>query len=563
MKIIEFFKFIKAVRRIRKVSFIFIKHGFYQFIITIGLSKLFIFRKYLKEAYHNAGLENVSPEVRLRFALEELGPTFIKLGQMLSQEISLLPAKYINELKKLQDSVQSNYLNFSEVKVIIKKETGKDVEEIFLSFEEIPIASASIAQVHRAFLKDGTEVAVKIKKSGVDKIISGDMDVLYFIVKIAKKPVEEFFYLENIDEIYNEFSKNIKGELDFLNEAGFAEKIYKSNLNKNNVVVPRIYWDFSTSSILIEEFINGIKISNKDEIIVKGYDTKNILRVLLNYFFNQFFKVGYFNADPHAGNIFVMDESKIGIIDYGLVGILTKDLRYKSLEYFINFIKGDYEAAASIFINICMAEITEREEQDFKYDLMKFIEGFSSRPFKDIYSAELLLDIIKIAKKHKIIVPYELSLLFKALLSIESIAKTLDPNFTFLSIDIDFFNYEELVSRKDKAKNIKDTIIGKLKNYGDFFSEFPRKAEKILKKMSEDNFSIDFIHKGLDGLIKEMEKSSKRLVLGLLLVALIISSAMLMFLGAQKAMGWMETMGTIGWILGMLYLLVLILKGLR
>ncbi|MHB1664570.1 MAG: ABC1 kinase family protein, partial [bacterium] len=239
MKILEVFKFFKAVKRIREVSFIFIKHGFYQFIISIGLSRYFIFKKYLKRAYSTADTGEAPPEVRLRFVLEELGPTFIKLGQMASQEISMLPPQYINELKNLQDNVRLNYAENFQIKELIKKDLNKNIDDIFLEFNEVPIASASIAQVHKAVLKDGTTVAVKIKKPGAAKIIKEDLNVLYFILKIIRKPAEELFYIDNIDELYNEFSKNIKTELNFLQEAGYTDRIRNSNINKETVAIPK------------------------------------------------------------------------------------------------------------------------------------------------------------------------------------------------------------------------------------------------------------------------------------------------------------------------------------
>ncbi len=562
MKIVDFFRFIRAVKRVRKVSLIFAKHGFYQVITNIGLSKFFIFRKYLKSTYPVDDFQNVPPEIRLRYALEELGPTFIKLGQIFSQEITMLPLKYITELKKLQDSVQLNYLTFDEIKSIVKKELGKDLDDIFSSFDENPVASASLAQVHKAVLKDGTVVAVKIKKRDVDTIIKNDLDVLYFIVNIIKNPLRELLYINNVEELYKEFRKNILTELDFLTEAGYTEKIRRSNADKDFVVIPRIYWDYSTSSLLVEDFIHGIKVNDVDELLKRGYNTKSILKIFLNHFFKQIFIIGYFNADPHPGNVFVINFNMIGIIDFGSIGMLTMDLRKKSLEYLINFIRGNYEETATQFIQICMGDLTEKEEEEFKFELMEFIESFFNKPFKDIYSTEILFETLKIGQRHNLIVPAELSLLFKALLSIESIAKILDPDFSFINSGTEFFDFDALINKKTAVKDVKESIMDKLENYIDFLGGFPKKADKILKKMSEDNFSIDFIHKGLEGLINEIEKSSKRLTMGILIVALIISSALLMFLGS-KSMHWMVSMGTIGWILGFLYIVILMFRRLK
>ncbi|MHB1697174.1 MAG: ABC1 kinase family protein [bacterium] len=560
MKIGDFIRFIRAVNRIRHVAAIFAKHGFYQIITNIGLSKFFIFKKYLKSTYPVDDYQNVPPEIRLRYALEELGPTFIKLGQVFSQEIRTLPLKYIVELRKLQDNAGIDYNKIDEIKEIFRSETGQNLDDVFASFEETPIASASIAQVHKAVLKDGTVVAVKIKKRNVDKIIKNDIDVLYFIVNIIKDAVKELLYIDNAEELFKEFSKSIISELDFMAEAGYTEKIRRSNLDKDTVVIPKIYWQYSTRELLVEDFIGGVKVSDLDELSKRGYDNKVILKIFLNHFFKQIFIIGYFNADPHPGNVFVISEEKIGIIDFGSIGIITKDLRKRILKYFIEFFNGRYEEAAALFIEICMGDLTEKEEQFFKFELMEFIESFYNKPFKDIYSSEILLETLKIGQKNKLVIPPELSLLFKALLPIESIAKMLDPEFSFVDSGLKFFDFDELIDTKEKAKDIKESLIDKLKNYKDFFGGFPKRAEKILKKMSEDNFSIDFIHKGLDGLIKEMENSSKRLTSGLLIASVIVSSGVLIFIGSVFSHFYVLILGISGWILGLIYILILLFK---
>ena len=560
MKIGDIVRLIRAIKRIRQVISIFAKHGFYQIITNIGLSKFFIFKKYLKAAYPVDDYINVPPEIRLRYAVEELGPTFIKLGQVFSQEIRTLPLKYIEELRKLQDATRVDFNDIKEIGEIFKNETGKNIEDVFESFEEIPVASASIAQVHKAVLKDGTAVAVKIKKRNVDKSIKNDIDVLYFIVGIIKETVKELLYIDNVEDLFKEFSKSIILELDFMAEAGYTEKIRKSNLDKDTVEIPKIYWQYSAKSILVEDFIDGVKVSDIDELSKKGYDNKVILKIFLNHFFKQIFVIGYFNADPHPGNVFVVDREKIGIIDFGSVGILTKDLRKKILKYFIEFFNANYEEAASLFIEICMGDLTDKEEQIFKFELMEFIESFYNKPFKDIYSSEILLETLRIGQKNKLIIPSELSLLFKALLPIESIAKTLDPDFSFVDSGLKFFDFDVLIDKKEKVREIKESFVDKLKNYKDLLSGFPRRADKILKKMSEDNFSIDFIHKGLDGFIGEMEKSSKRITNGLLIASLIISSGILVFIGSVYSHFYILIMGIAGWVTGLIYILILLLK---
>ena len=309
MKIGDFIRFIRAVRRVRKVASIFAKHGFYHVITNTGLSKFFIFKKYLKATYPVDDYQNVPPEIRLRYALEELGPTFIKLGQVFSQEIRTLPLKYIVELRKLQDNAGIDYTGIDEIKGIFKAETGQNLDDVFGSFDETPVASASIAQVHKAALKDGTAVAVKIKKKNVDKIIKNDIDVMYFIVGVVKDAVKELLYIDNAEELFREFSKSIIAELDFMAEAGYTEKIRKSNLDKDTVEIPKIYWQYSSKGILVEDFIEGVKVSNLEELSKRDFDNKTILKIFLNHFFKQIFVIGYFNADPHPGNVFVISSN--------------------------------------------------------------------------------------------------------------------------------------------------------------------------------------------------------------------------------------------------------------
>ena len=560
MKIGDFIRFIRALRRIRQVASIFAKHGFYQIITNIGLSRFFIFRKYLQATYPVSDYQHVPPEIRLRYAMEELGPTFIKLGQVFSQQIRILPMKYIVELRKLQDGVRADYTKISEINEVFRSETGLSLEDVFVHFDETPTASASLAQVHRAVLKNGAVVAVKIKKRNVDKIIKNDIDVLYFIVRAVKDAARELLYIDNAEDIFKEFSKSIIAELDFMAEAGYTEKIKKTNMDGDTVEIPGIYWEYSTKNILVEDFIDGVKVSDMDELARKGIDKQAVLKIFLNHFFKQIFIIGYFNADPHPGNVFVISNEKIGIIDFGSIGILTKDLRKKILKYFMEFFDGDYEGAASTFIEVCMGDLTEKEEQYFKFELMEFIESFYNKPFRDVYSAEILMETLRIGQKNKLTIPSELSLLFKALLPIESIAKMLDPEFSFVGSGHKFFDFDVLIDKKEKVKDMRASFVEKIKSYKDFIGGFPKRAEKILKKMSEDNFSIDFIHKGLDGLINEMEKSSRRLTNGLLIASVIISSGILIFIGSEFKHVFILFMGIAGWVMGLLYILILLFK---
>ncbi len=558
MTVFNFFRFLRAIRRIRRIISIFVKHGFYQIITTLGLSRFFIFRKYLQSTYPVEDFQNIPPEIRLRYALEELGPTFIKVGQILSQEVTSLPAKYVAELRKLQDTVQLNYVKFEEIKQIIKRELRKDIEEIFESFEESPIASASIAQVHRAFLKDGTMVAVKIKKPDAEKLIRSDLNVLFFLVGIIKGPVKEFMYIENIEELYREFSKNLMAELNFLNEAGYTEKIRVSSTDKDTVEIPRVHWAYTTNNIIVEDFIEGFKVSDRDEIEKRGYDPIILLKIFLNHFFKQIFILGYFNADPHQGNVFIINQNKIAIIDFGAIGILTKEIKKMAMDYFINFLNARWEDSATLFIEICKGDLSEKGEQSFRFEYIEFVETFFNKPFKEIYSSEILMHTLKIGQKHGMIIPSELTQLFKALLAIESIAKGLDPDFSFSGSGLEFFNFEALIDRKERARDVKEVLLGDLKHYRTLIGEFPRKLEKILKKMAEDTFAIDFIHKGLEGFIGEVEKSGKRLRAGLLISSLIISSSILVFVGGTVSKGWIEVAGFAGWVIGFIYIIAMV-----
>ena len=213
-----------------------------------------------------------------------------------------------------------------------------------------------------------------------------------------------------------------------------------------------------------------------------------------------------------------------------------------------------------MFIEICMGDLTDKEEQFFKFELMEFIESFYNKPFRDIYSSEILLETLKIGQKNKLVIPPELSLLFKALLPIESIAKMLDPEFSFVGSGLEFFDFDALADKKEKVKEIKESLVDKLKGYKDLIGGFPKRAEKILKKMSEDNFSIDFIHKGLEGFIEEMERSSKRLTNGLLIASIVVSSGILILIGSEFAHFYILIMGITGWVLGLIYIFILLFR---
>ena len=373
----------RNIGRMGHIAQVFFSKGFGHVITQMGLHRALPFRRRWSRAY-GIDLEPHTVAVRLRQAFEELGPTFIKFGQVLSGRPDLITVEFANEFKKLQDEVPP--FPYLDAKKIIETDLGADIDQIFHEFDKTPIAAASIAQVHRAVLHDGSIVAVKVRRPGIEKALAQDIPILFWLADLLEKNVPES-HLYNPAGIVEEFAHTVKQELDMHIEADNARKFAENFKDSDKIKIPVVYDGYSSRRILTMEWISGIRIDDLDGLVMGGFNTHEIAKCGAEAFFKQVFEDGIFHADPHAGNMFVMENGRVGMLDFGMVGRLTDDSMEVIADTFLSLVRKDFDGLVRQYIALGFVPESidqERFRKAFKRDLVELLDPLYGKTISEI-----------------------------------------------------------------------------------------------------------------------------------------------------------------------------------
>ena len=465
--------------------------------------------------------EELKPEVMLRRTLERLGPTFIKFGQLLSVRPDLIPKEYSKELEKLQDKVPE--FPFEDAKSIIEKEFGKSIEHLFLHFEKKPIASASISQVHKAILKNGDKVAVKIQRANVKHLMETDIEIMFYFAGLLENNVENIKRFKPV-KIINEFKEWTEKELDFRLEARNAKRFGQNFKGSKTVHIPKIYDELTTERILTLEFMDGIELHNIKEIKKRKLDFDAIIKNGFDAVMTQVFVHGIFHADPHPGNIIVMRNNSIAFVDFGIVGYFDEKLKNMCIDLLYGIVEQDEELVMETLVGMGM-------ESDADYEQLKSDIGFVIQPLqgssvRDIKVSRVLEEILDIGLRHKIKVPASFVLFGKTIITLEGVAIEYDPNFKIIETAKPFI--EKIIAKRKNPLYAWGGFVHSMGRYRKFAEEFPEKAERALDKIQRGTIKVDIEDTDIKKLSLEIDRSSNRVAYGLLIAALLITSAILM-----------------------------------
>ncbi|MBO8158481.1 MAG: AarF/ABC1/UbiB kinase family protein [Thermosyntropha sp.] len=505
---------LKHVPRYREVANILIKHGF-GFVVDVLNYKGFFISKFSrrKEA------EFIGPPGRFRALLEDLGPTYVKLGQILSTRPDILGKEYITELEKLQNDVPP--FSFEILRALCLEE-GIDIDNEFAYFNPEPIAAASIAQVHEAVLKTGEKVVVKVQRPGIQKLVETDLKILKEIsLVLEKRTAWGSFY--KISEIVDELGEALLNELDFRKEARNADKFYNNFKNDKHVLIPKVYWEYSSSRILTMQYVEGIKISNLIELKKAGFNTRKIAQNLVDSLFKQIWDYGFFHADPHPGNIAIAEGERIILYDFGQVGVIDDVLKEKGMNLIINMMRYDTNGVTRALLDIGIGSQYVNQEE-LRRDVSKLQQKYYGMPLSDINVAEALGELVELSIKYQMRLPAELSLVVKMLMTVEGIVSQLDPQLSIVDIAEPYG--KKLLMRKFSPDNIKGHIKDLFMDYGSLAKSFPRDMENILKTIEDGQLKIRMEHTNLKKLADRIDIVSNRLSLAIILASIIIGTSL-------------------------------------
>ncbi len=534
---------IRDIRRFNQILRILTKHGFGFAIQQLHLERHVIGRGVIKIRMLKRFTEpQESRSVRLRKVLEEFGPTFIKLGQILSVRPDLIPIDLCDELSKLQDRVPP--FDYGDIKKQIKESLGSYPEELFSAFNSTPIAAASLGQAHQARLKTGEDVVVKIQRPDIRKTIETDIDILYTLAQLAGRYMSDIKVFDP-NSIVNEFSKVITKEIDFTHEAHNIDKFCKNFKDSTTVHIPKVFWEYTRSKVITTEEIKGIRLNDYINHPHSDGEKKIVALNGANAILQQIFVDGFFHADPHPGNIFILPDNTVAFVDFGIVGRLDED---------------SHDAIVSLLIAVSMkntrgiikaleslgAFTEEVPIMSFKHDINDFMERYYDLPLKQIEISTVLQQAIDSMLRYKLKIPHQFHVLFKAITTIDGVARQLDPEFNTIAHTRPFV--ERLVrERHDPSRMLKDAALYSSELL-DIIKIIPRDAYEILKKIKTGRLKIEFEHQGLSKFISEMDKSSNRISFSLVISALIIGSSLIIMTNRGPLIYGFPVLGIMGFV---------------
>lgn len=513
-------------KRIKKISEVFFRQGMGYYVGKLRL-KHHLFLSHSERERKLTEPRNL-PE-NLRRAMDELGPTFVKLGQLLSLRPDLIPEEYCKEFSKLQDNVSS--IPFKTIKETVERELKMNLSEIFSYFQQEPIASASIGQVHKARLLNGEVVVVKVQRPNIKSVIEADIDILYYLADLAKKHIET---LENYNlrDIVKEFERYTNDELDYLKEGRNIDKFYNNFLEDETVKIPRVFWDYTTSRVLTMTYIKGICIDEKEKLREKKYDNKVIADRLADCFLKQVFEFGFFHADPHPANVFVLENNRIALLDYGIVGVLTEEHREKLTEIIIRLVRRDLEGVLNGFLDLGVVEDVNLE--GLKQELNIMIQEYAGTTIQEVNVPKLFKEFIDISSRYKFRIPKDFILLGKAIITIEGVDQELYPEF---NLSKKLSEYVEKINIERMSISYLFKKVGKtFGSYKDIFVKMPKQTSEILTRLERGDLKVQFQHTDLDNLEKQIDKGSNRVALAVLIAALVVASSLILNMTGAKVL---------------------------
>jgi len=507
--------------RYQRIIRILFKYGFDDLVEALHIDQYLETGLQMINRKPREQIEKKSRPERLRMAFEELGPTFIKLGQLLSTRPDFVTPEYLLELSKLQDDVPP--FSYSEVQEIFLAETGRKPEELLADFTRQPVAAASIGQVHRARLKDGSEVVIKVQRPGIEKTIAVDLEILAHIASLMEQYLEEV-QGHRPSVIVEEFARSLAREIDYAVEASNIQRFARQFEGNTIIHVPAVYRDLSTSRILVMEYIDGIKASKVDILRQNGMDLKLIAERGANLIMEQIFVHGFFHADPHPGNIFILPDNVICLLDFGMMGRLSRRDCEDFTDLIFYIVAGRERKVTDSILKLTI-QYDEVDHDALGRDLGELLDRYMYLPLKQLEAGPILQGLLDLAAHHKIYFRPDLYLMMKALTTVEGVGLMLDPDLELIKLAEPFL--KQVKSERIKPGRLIEEAGMTSSEYLELVRGFPEEIRAILSQLREGRMRIEFEHRGLGLLRSALDQVSNRIAFAIVLASLIIGSSLI------------------------------------
>lgn len=550
----------RHIQRYRQILMVLFKYGFGDLIDTLKIEQYLEIGLQMISRKRREKVETLSRAERVRMALEELGPTFVKMGQILSTRPDLLPLEFIRQLSRLQDNVPP--FAFELVRDAVEKDLGAPLGKTFKEFEKSPLASASIGQVHRAQLVNGEKVIVKVQRPDITRMIEVDLEIMLHLATLMERHLKAM-EIHRPTRVVEEFARTLEMELDYTLEAAHAERFAAQFLGERTLYVPKVFRNATTKRILTMEYVEGIKASELDKLEKAGLDTRKIARRGFDLILKQIFIHGFFHADPHPGNVFILPNNIICFLDFGMMGRIGTQPREHFADLIMGIVRRDETKTASALMTLTTPDV-ETDVSGLEREVAQFIDKYFYRPLRDLEMGKLLKNLVEMTTKHRLRIPPDLFLMLKALATEESLGKALDPDFDAIKQAAPFVKRVQM--DRLRPKRIAGDIFDSGAEFLHLLREIPGEVQEILRQARQGKIKIEFEHRGLEPMLSTHDRISNRIVFAIILAALIIGSSLIVLSGIPPKWYEIPVIGLAGFVIAAImgfWLLISIIRGGR
>lgn len=533
---------VRDLGRLQEIATVFARHGFGDLVRRIGLAGALERAGRLLHLDQGEGGHALRPPERLRAALEALGPTFVKLGQVLATRVDLLPPEWTCELEKLQNAVPA--LPWEAIRPQLVEDLGAAPEDVFPQLQTTPIAAASLAQAHRAWLADGTAVVLKVRRPGIVETVESDLRLLVRLAEIVDAQVPDLRRYRPV-EVVRQFRASLRRELDFAAECRSAERVAANFAADPGVVVPRVHWAWTSERLNVQDFVDGIPAGDLAAVDAAGLDRAALARRGAGIVLKMVLEDGLFHADPHPGNIFFLPGGAIAVIDFGMVGYLAEHRRLEIAQLLHGLVEQDAEAVADILVDWSVG--ADVDEDRLQAETSMFVDRYRGVPLKDLRMGAMLSDVASLLRNHGLVLPPDLALVIKAFLTLEGFGRRLDPGFDMAGTAQPYL--QRVMLRRYAPMALARRGRRGLSSLLELGGGLPRDLRRLLRAAQHGRLGARIDVPRLEAFGNQVDRAANRLTMGIITAALVIGSSIVMnSVGGGVANRWLMALGLLGFV---------------
>jgi ubiquinone biosynthesis protein len=519
-------RFVRNLGRSREIAAVLLKYGFGDIVQQLKLDRYLRWGRRVILRQGNVPEHHETRARRFRRALEDLGPTFVKFGQVLSTRPDLIPPSVIDELSNLQEHVRP--FPTEQVMRSLEDELGRPPSELFARFDPVPLAAGSLGQVHAAQSHEGRVLAVKIRRPNAVREVERDLSLMSELAQLVQRHIPEADVFDPVG-LVNHFARTIRRELNFAREGRTIEEFTRLFRNDATLAFPTVYWELSTEAVLTMDFVQGCRMDDREALAALHLDPGALASRGARIFMKMTFEFGMFHGDPHPGNIRVLDDGTICLLDYGMIGVIEDAQREHLVDLFLAITHRNLNRTVEL-LQIIGQPFRPIDKPLLRADVRDFIENYYGVPLERLKVGRMLSDFVAVLLNHGIRCPADLMLLVRCLVTLEAVGRDLDPEFNLAAELAPFM--ERVVSERYNPRRLMDRFAEETRLLAGLARDVPRYVGRSLEKLSKDELKVQFEHTGLDKLITELDRSSNRVVIGVVMASLIISSSLVLRAGS-------------------------------